>query len=329
MSKSLPEWLVRLKPLAPFHLGEGPTLTECTLHPRADTIWSALVSLAHSFGKTDLASRMEDGEAFLISSAFPCCGGILFFPKPLAPLAWSKDSLDRRKSMNKVRFVSQKVLNAWKSSGDFPWDKLALDRGNCLLTWSEVEDGKVPDWLITEETLAGNVVDRTICGADTFERTVVRYNHEEGVGLYLRMRCEQSLKEQVSELLKELGSRGLGGDRSIGNGSFYVTESPVKIDSASTTNMATKWVCLSPYHPTTDEVAAGVLENSSYQLLDRSGWIDQSPFQRKRIRMLAEGTILQGFKAKLGGYGDVVDVTPEIASHPVKRYGRAYLWPVE
>jgi CRISPR-associated protein Csm4 len=158
---------------------------------------------------------------------------------------------------------------------------------------------------------------------------VVRYNHDEDVGLYLRMRCTQELLEQVVPLLKELGARGLGGDRSIGNGAFLVDEEPIKNDLSITPNTTRKWICLSPYYPTKDEVLAGVLKNSSYQLLDRSGWIDQSPFQRQRVRMLAEGTILQGIEAKPGGYGDVVDVTPEIASHPVKRYGRAYLWPVE
>ena len=74
--------LVKLKPLAPLHLGISGELAQCDLWVRSDTLWSALLSTASLMGREGLFAPRPEGSPLRLTSAFPRWRDVLFFPQP-------------------------------------------------------------------------------------------------------------------------------------------------------------------------------------------------------------------------------------------------------
>ena len=349
-------YVYRLAPLSAFHFGlRGVGIEQSEGYCPADTLFSALcLTLRQLEPEGDRAlSRwlagfppLSDGgpPPLRISSAFPYAGKVLFFPKPMVPANLPPETRrSRAKQLKKVRVVSLGILKAWLAQADLNGeleDAQFLHGGKVWVTAAELgrlEDfvdprsGKIKIW--STEPLPRVAVDRVTARSSVYQAGVVRFRP--GAGLYTLAQFPNgdAEKEQgrLGTLLQVLGDSGLGGERSSGYGHFR-PEGPEPFEGWGDTQ-GDLFVTLAPYHPTREEVAAGVLdEGAAYDLQTRRGWVS-SPgggnLRRRLVRVLGEGSLLHHTGA--GGYGDLADATPReketkdaLLPHNVWRYGIAF-----
>lgn len=327
MTASLIELLVLLKPLAPLHLGQGGDLALGEDRIRSDTLWSALATVALEQRYEALFKTLL-GPGFFISSSFPVWRNLPFWPRPYLRVETSGDP-GQRKKWRQVAFVSdgvfQRLLKPAKAA-DIDFEETVHLPEGCLLLKEELRKMPACDWLQGLGNTTGNVVDRLTAMADLFDRTDLHVNTAAEVRLGVRVRLPEDARRDLETAIAELGRRGIGGERSSGKGAFEVADiSPCAkpIETPDTGRLIT----LSLYHPTENEVRGGILEKASYDLEVRGGWVDRSGVQKKRLRMLREGSVLAVPNGQ--PLGDVVDVRPEGFSRPVYRYGRAFTFPLE
>lgn len=340
----------RLRPLAPFHFGErGIGIEETAALPHSDTLFAALVSAWRLLGGTDLVEELlapfpidgDDSEPpFRLSSAFPYAGPVDFLPRPAVYLQGDGGDVKRGKN---VTYVSWNRLRTLLES-DTPLPRVSsqmvLHTGELWVTGKERDTlaqtfpgeslEHVRFWYAGESAMTPRVtVDRTTSASAVYYQGQVRFR--DGCGLYLLADFagseaqQKRYREYVHAGLELLGEQGLGGRRSVGLGRFDVIGAE-DVTLPGVGDAANLHLVLSLYHPTADEVAAGILDRARYELIMRRGWMrspDRAGLRRKGIRMLAEGAIV-GNKPT----GDVVDVRPAPRDglevpHPVYRSGLA------
>jgi len=323
MTDSPIDLLFTIKPLAPLHLGEDGELGHSADRIYSDTLWSALFTVALGKGLQGFVESLL-GPHFALSSSFPIWENTHFWPKPFLRVISGEDP-NERKQWRKVAYVSDAVFNRIVESIESPDIDLSDTEfipGGCLLVRQEMNNK--PDcagWLYGLATTTGNIVDRLTNAADLFDRTDLLMNTAAGVRLGMRIRVVEDTRSELESTLIELGRRGIGGERSSGKGVFEV-ENIVKLEPQPAVVKGGRFMTLSLYHPSADEVSAGILENASYNLIIRGGWVDQVGIQKKRLRMLCEGSVVPALIDY--PFGDFVDVRPDDFPHPVYRCGRAY-----
>ncbi len=358
--------LYRLLPRTGFHFGQRGVGIEATdLVCPADTLFSALcLTLRHLEGPEALEAFLarfpgpgpQDAPPFRLTSAFPCAGDVLFFPKPPVPprLEGAEEHTRRLKG---VKFVSGEVFTRWlKGEPLDEWlgEENFLHEGELWVTTEERkqldafrEEGReIRLWTRGPERIVPRVtVDRVTGGAVFYQAGVVRFGRARGAraGLWVLVEWLQEPaageKERLTELLTVLGDGGLGGERSAGYGQFDL-EGPVEFPGPGIPGPGARWLTLSPYHPRREEVEKGVLgEGCAYTLVARRGWI-ASPegmrLRRRTVRMLGEGSVLcHPADGPRPSCGDLADVTPAVmdpergeTGHKVWRYGIAFPVPV-
>ncbi len=325
----------RLDLLSPLHLGErGIGMEEAGEVLHSDTLFSALCWAITQVGGTGLLEEWL--EAFrgrpplLISSAFPWAGAVRFFPRPMVRLGWAASTDPPRaglgKRLKKVVHVSESLFQRLLEGGDLESE---LVRENLLpggMWIATAEREKLPPGLGSVWTSPGPVphvaLDRSSAASSLYHVGEVRYAPDCGLWFAVRWR-DTGWRGLLERALSYLGEAGVGGERSAGRGQFRLAgREPLSLPDPSPP--VGRAVTLSPYHPTRQEVDAGVLEGASYRLAMRRGWISSGAGQglrSKAVRMLAEGSVV-GSRTDLG---DLVDVTPEgFEHHRVYRYGLAF-----
>lgn len=354
-------YLFKFAPRTAFHFGlRGVGVEETATTCPADTLFSALcLTLREWEGVQELEGWLarfpKDGQGGLpplrLSSAFPYAGEVLFFPKPTVPANLPKATRQiRAKTLKKVEFVSKGILEAWLAqrdlNGELADDQL-LHGGQVWVTRQELSGlslsvvGKGNGRMWEVQTLPRVTIDRMTSRSAVYQAGVVRF--AEGAGLYTLVEflggdtvAAATERERLKTLFQVLGDGGLGGERSSGYGQFTLQEPMPFAGWAGAEGPL--FLTLSPYHPTPQEVAGGVLdEGASYTLLTRRGWVgspEGSNLRRRMVRLLAEGSVLQHPKEGAGpSYGDLADVTPydgkgqPALGHPVWRYGIAFPLP--
>lgn len=188
-----------------------------------------------------------------------------------------------------------------------------------------------------------------------FQRSMIRINTEEGVGLWFLVELSEDELPRFRELLRLLGILGIGGVRTVGYGHFELDEgkdiepfsstliTPVNIanhsllclkEQHSSGLMPNSFLTLSLYHPTKKEFTPEIFDHhASYECAVRSGWLcglAGSTMHKKAVRMCLEGS---SFPIHINGnpdsnlipFGDVVDIRDpeENTAHPVWRSGLA------
>ncbi|MDI6798174.1 MAG: type III-A CRISPR-associated RAMP protein Csm4 [Desulfatibacillaceae bacterium] len=325
----LPETGFAIRPLAPLHLGEDGDLSGSASLVRADTLWSALVTLAFETGRGELVDILKDPKRFLVSSAFPAWEDIRFLVRPFVRPNWSAVGVSAnktepepdRKKLKSVWFVSEKLFHDMIKGRPVCWDD-TVSAGHCAMLKSEVQKRLLPDWITGSATVTGNVVDRLTSMADLFDRSDLFVNVGEGAYLYFRARMEPDFQKAFLSLLQDLGRRGIGGERSIGKGAFEA-DCLGTLSALGEEKPTSRFATLSPYYPTGQEVSAGALEKASYELVAQGGWVGTTGLRRKKIRMLKEGSVASAVPGKEFS-GEIPDVRPNNFPNPVWRYGMAY-----
>jgi CRISPR-associated protein Csm4 len=306
---------------APLHLaGRGVGLEESDLTVRSDTLFSALcVGILATQGASvlsDLTDWFRAGERpFLVSSSFPWAADLFLLPRPRA--------LPSGGVARRARWVTPRVLGRLlageRLAGDDGEDRFLRDLGVWIDAADDVTIPALP-WWVTEDT-PRVTIDRGSQASQVY-RTGRAYFRAD-TGLYFVARWgEPAWRPVVEEALDYLGEAGLGGERSAGHGQFRFRRDRLAI---ADTPSATLRYTLGLYHPTPDEVAAGVLaEPAAFDPEVRGGWVSGLAGQsvwRKAVRMLGEGALI---RAASEAPGDLVDVTPDYyTAHPIYRQGIA------
>ena len=224
-----------------------------------------------------------------------------------------------------MKFISQGVLLSLLKGESIPKDSVRRIGEAYLLTREEAEGP--PKYVASTQAHPANVLDRLTSASDIFQRGQLFVNAEEGCGLFFLLKLPEGMRSLAEEVLTELGRQGLGGERSSGKGAFQVEAVAVYGGPLLSLPRGGRFLTLSLFHPTQDEVADGVLEGARYDAIVRGGWVywgGDKGRRRLRIRCLTEGSVLKDVGKE--DYGQVADVTPSgfDEGKRVFRYGRAF-----
>ncbi|MBC7328632.1 type III-A CRISPR-associated RAMP protein Csm4 [bacterium] len=299
------DFLVKIKPKTPFHIGEvGIGLEGSLPWVPSDLLFSAFANAyGLLYGRAEveaLLSSFLSSPPFLVSSAFPFFENKLFFPRPL--ITPKLEDTKRLKDLKKMRLIPEELFKKWLSGEEFSWETDSWD-----------------DELPRQELLPGVKLDRVNMKSQIYYRSAYFFPERGGLFFLLRLK-EESLLNKIKGAFNLLGDIGIGGERSLGYGHFKVISfeettlfPPPEADSPILT---LSLVVPSPL----DDVD---LESSYYQLILRGGWVN-SPFvsqqvRRKAVWMLAEGSV---FSRNIRG--SFLDLTPEGYPHKVYRYALTF-----
>lgn len=334
MVMAMAVWQVKMRPKGAFHIGERGIGYEGALEfIPADTLFSALcANYALLFGETEMVNELLPNDKpdwtppFVISSAFPFAGSVRFYPKPmLSPPEASK-------RWKEVAWVSEGVLESWLKTGQVSTDDLTeIQDGTVVLTTSEAGQLAQDLGVRSVESLrlwAIQRVPRVTLDVPTNASSLFhfgRLNFHEGCGLFFFVRIlRDDFAQKFFAAIRLLGDEGIGGDRTVGHGSFEASFSQ-DVPQFCQPKQSSKFVTLSPLFPKPDEVRPLLSDGSRYSLTIRSGWVGgilPTPYRRKTVRMLREGSVLCGSADEF--WGAIVNVAPDNFPHPVYRWGYAF-----
>lgn len=319
---------------SPAHFGElGIGIEETSERVRSDSLFSAWVTAyARLFGSDAVEDFLNQflsqaEPPFRISSTFVYHiqnGQEAFYlPRPRAfpnqyPVG---DDMSFAKDYKNLNYLPLGIWKRWYQTreGFSPED---LNASHIKAYGDTYRINKVPKVAI----------DRTTRATNFYHTGFVQFKWEENdqSGLYFLLTMpeqDQDLEEKLKATLEFLGEEGIGGERSSGAGRFRAIwqdlpsewRSLVEADGNQHTLISTFW---------DSPVDDSLLEESSYELQERGGWIT-SPFsgqqrRRKSIQMFAEGSVFsQRPKGKLA------NVTPTgFNTHPIYRSGIALSLPI-
>jgi CRISPR-associated protein Csm4 len=353
----------RLKFHSGLHVGDrGMTLEESSVVVSSGTLFSALVAVARRMGQdpADIVDPFLAGEPpFLLTSAFPVAGEVRFFPLPIPLTRWFPPDVlrARHKDLKRIQFISEEVLRLllantpmtpWlfpKDENHQPTKGVALQGRRFWLTREEVP--KLPPSLqvrrdrlhalrshqvYAQDQVPRVTIDRIASTSNIFHAGRVRFNKKCGLWFGIAWRTPQrtvgdqplTFAELLRQALTLLGEDGLGGERSVGYGSFdWEEDGDIVLPEGQPD---TPLLLLSRYHPQEAELPATLMgDQTAYALIPKGGWLqtwDDKAQRRRRLWLLAEGSVIQPSTA--GPWGDLTDVRPNTGfPHPVWRYGLA------
>lgn len=289
--------LIKLKPKAPFHLGErGVGLEETSEIVHSDTIFGALcwcwTLLTGQEPEEFLRPFREGRPPFVCSSAFPFWEETIFVPRPLAPLPIEGDD-EFRRNAQRADFLSLKALQKM-SRRTLPQQELTLIAHNRLLVLtSEAQQlGDQDPWTVMRVPRVA--LDRITSASEIFHVGRLVFAKNSGLYLLVQIFDRDSLAAQKLEaLFRLMGDEGLGGERSCGYGFFEPEFTEITLDLPQTTTK----LLLSLYNPK-DATELGLLDlsRSAYKLLRRCSWVYSARAKHKQTRVVnffAEGSVLQ------------------------------------
>ncbi|MBW1741473.1 MAG: type III-A CRISPR-associated RAMP protein Csm4 [Deltaproteobacteria bacterium] len=326
----------RLSFTSPVHFGlEGIGQERIDHRVRSDTLWGAIIQkwllLYH-----DDAEELCLDTPFTVSSCFPLVNGVSFYPLPFGAL----DRLIREagqaeepeisvKDLKKIRFAAEPLFRKITQGEPLRFEQLHLDgvfpfeekQPETMQERKPVYNIMQRPRLCTDQLSGGGTEGAFFYCSDQY------FNQGNGLFFLATFRDDET-KKRFDAALRLLGDTGLGADRSIGRGMFsFETKECGVSDNLS----SDRYLLLSLYHPTREEVMQGILEapGTAYSLTRRSGHAASpavSNFRRYDVWMLEEGSI---FRAKPAG--DVVRVLErsDLVPHNVYRCGRAFCIPIQ
>ncbi|MBC7098296.1 type III-A CRISPR-associated RAMP protein Csm4 [Candidatus Bipolaricaulota bacterium] len=315
----------------------------------ADTLFSALLSAWVSLGRdpddwvSHFPRKPHDGELqdadppFLLTSAFPYRGDVILFPKPQDPEKGPHRE-ELHKTWKRVSFVSEKILRELVSGGDMSdllrdEENLAQSKAVLLHPDDDIKAENGRFW--TEHKIPRVTLDRVSSASNLFH--VERMDFAKGAGLWFGViwrdpdrPCGNLAFEEAFDIaLNALSHSGIGGDRTVGYGTF---ERDKKEGTWPDPEPGKSALLLSRYNPSPDELPDVLRKAKGYALEEVRGWTSSphGQFRRRSIVMLKEGSVLVPEREI---HGHVVDIGPihietkeALLPHPVWRYGLAALW---
>lgn len=270
----------------------------------ADTLFSALCMEAMKKGSQYLEKLIQyvEKEQLLFSDAFPYMQDVLFLPKPMLYIEnKAKGDSTVKKAYKKLQFVPVDSLDEYVK-GSLDIEKMdALDLGHALVKTSAS---------VRTET------------AETEPYRVGIYYFKDDCGLYIIVGYEEKEAiEYFEELMEGLSFSGIGGKKNSGLGRFaYYRKAvpPLLLErlGCKQGKLMTLSVSL-----TTEQELETVLEDASYLLLKRSGFVASASYAPQYLRKRDLYVFQAGSCFQKGFHGAIYDVS-EGGSHPVYRYAK-------
>jgi len=325
--------LIKLKPKAPFHLGErGVGIEETSEIVHSDTLFGALcwcwTLLTGEEPGGFLRPFCEGRPPFVFSSAFPFWGEMLFVPRPLGPLPVEGDE-EFKQDVQRVAFLSLRAVEEM-SRRTIPQQELKLLAGKRLLVLlreaQQLDNTDRAPWTVIQVPRVA--LDRVTSASEIFHAGRLVFAENSGLYLLVRILDPGSLASQkLKALFRLMGDEGLGGERSCGYGFFEPEFHELELNVPVTSQQ----LVLSLYNPKDPEELEGLdLARSAYRLVRRRGWVFSvraRNLQTQSVNFFVEGSVLRLSKPKDSGiYGRLVRVLPagEDVPHPVYRNGLGF-----
>ncbi len=284
------------------HFGMG-ALSDSAKAFRADTLFSALCIEALKNREEVLEQLLmyTKSGTFVISDAMPFLSDKLFIPKPIVHIEQKQtDEVELTgKQFKNIDYIGAEDLERYMKG---EYDPRNSDTIEGLGTYEE------------RDLTAIRI------GQDPLPYPVGIYQYGEGNGLYVIAGFGgKEIREQLEELLIGVSLTGIGGKRSSGLGKFDFKryDVPEYLEKRLVADYG-RYMLLSGGLPFDDELEE-VLENATYKLSKRSGFVQSESFsdtqQRKRdIYMIDAGSV-----CNRRFHGKVEDVSSG-GAHPVYRY---------
>lgn len=329
------------------HFGEvGIGLEQTGERVRSDTLFSALVnSYARLFGGEAVGEFLQefvDSPPVRLSSTFIYHQQdkeiTYYLPKPLKfPHKYPQDDdLSFFKNYKKIKYLPLSVWKKWYQGNGFEKsDRLELESSAQETTGSLQKAGVFnygKTYQIHQLPKVG--IDRTTAASNFYHTGLVKFQSKDSVsGLYFLLHFPQKnedLEKKIYAALHLLGEEGIGGERSSGAGRF---------DIAYWKNLSEDWLKIINFKNGTDHTSLSLfwddqikeefLDDSSYELIERGGWIGSGfsgrQLRRKKVQMFAEGSVF-----KQPPSGKLADVTPTgFNTHNIYRSGISLSLPIK
>jgi CRISPR-associated protein Csm4 len=303
--------IFQLKFSSPLHLSRGKLnsyeSSDTVLH--SDTLKSAMLATAlqiFDFTQTEIKAFWD---SFQVSSTMPYYGDTYYFPRPLS---WQPkvENAAEQKDWNKVEY-------------------LQLTDFQDLIKENEIKElPTAPKFFEKEQTQRVQIK----YGEDSVPFYIEKLYFEPQAGLYFIVDCDDTLLQRLEGIMELLGDNGIGLQRNIGNGHFTVERKTIALDLPE----SDKYMSLSLYCPSKDELEDFDMEHSFYKLQKRGGWVSSSAaenmsYRKKSVYMFQEGSVFQtkSIDNQLLIKGKSVEITPNIMQdQPVWREGRGVFIPI-
>ncbi|MFW9262347.1 type III-A CRISPR-associated RAMP protein Csm4 [Nostoc sp. CALU 546] len=333
---------------SPVHFGElGIGIEETSDRVRSDALFSAWVSVyARLFGKNaveELLDRFPSQERsqqispLRISSTFIYRQDnehtIYYLPRPLKfPINYPNEELEFFKTYKNLNYLPLEVWQRWYQGEGFTENDteelIAETKGKSNRHLRQLgtfdykkafEIGQIPKIAVDRVTRATNL----------YHTGFVQFKWEKNPsGLYFLIQLSpevEKLADQLKAALHLLGEEGLGGERSSGAGRFQLEwlELPDAWQSIVDFSGGTYYTLMSLFWDT--PITTEFLNNASYEIQERGGWIAENQLRRKMVRMFSEGSVFL-----TPPEGKLVDVTPQgFKKHRIYRSGVSLSLPIK
>ncbi|MFM7365264.1 MAG: type III-A CRISPR-associated RAMP protein Csm4 [Cuspidothrix sp.] len=331
----------------PAHFGEvGIGMEETSDRVRSDSLFSAWISnYARMFGKDAVEELLQLFPTkehpklippLRISSTFiyrevgkdqigNSENTIYYLPRPLKfPINYPKDDLAFFKTYKKLNYLPLGIWQRWyQGTGFTEEDKQELENYREDKPEGKLAEAETFNYKKACKThqLPKIGIDRVTTATNLYHTGFVHFGTGDNpAGLYFLLELSsegEKLADKLQAALHLLGEEGIGGERSSGAGKFTakwselpkIWQEVVKFENGKFhTLMSLFW---------DSEISSNFLENSSYEIQERGGWIVESQIRRQMVRMFSEGSV---FNSALPG--KLVNVTPkEFTRHQIYRSG--------
>lgn len=290
------------------HFGTG-TLNESAYTFKADQLFSALYIEAIKLGVEQEFFEAVNGDRVVFSDGLPYIGQQYLVPKPMIYIeAKNAGDSKEKKAYKKLKYLPAERLEEFL-------------RGEMDLQSDPMRDFGYA----AQQTMA------SVRGEeDTVPYRVGMYYYPPGCGVYVIVRyAEEQSMLLMEQLLESLSYVGIGGKKSAGLGKFLLKKG--KMSDVLLKRLEMQGDCqmlLSGALPSDDELET-VLEQASYLLEKRSGFVAPSIFDSTNIKSAeAEWQKKKDLYVFAAGscfarrfQGDIYDVSKK-SDHPVFRYAK-------
>lgn len=331
--------IIRFSFSTPVHFGKSK-LEDGEMCFSADTLFSALFLEAMKEGKEKFFLEYVQEEKLLFTDAFPFVvkqdGSkgkkeyCYFLPKPMCPVergeeeGREKEHSILKKAYKKLKYLSMESLSDYLDGKLDPLEELEKQSFGSFFSQEMV---------------------RILEDEDNLPYRVEQFQFAEDAGLYCIFSTEdKDVEDFLIDLLESLSYVGIGGKRASGKGKFSITagilgeeisekiklagkgeEDSLASDSAGSLVKKTKessYLLLSSAMAKAEEDLESILEDASYLLQKRSGFIYSESYAKEQRRKKDFFSFQAGSCFKKPFSGDIFDVS-DGGNHPVYRYGKA------
>lgn len=331
--------IIRFSFSTPVHFGKSK-LEDGEMCFSADTLFSALFMEAMKEGKEKLLLEYVKEEKLLFTDAFPFSvkqeGSkgkkeyCYFIPKPMCPVErGEEEGREKEHSILKKAYKKLKYLS--------------------IDSISDYLEGKLDPLEELEKQSFGSFFSQEmVCileDEDNLPYRVEQFQFAEDAGLYCIFSTEdKDVEDFLIDLLESLSYVGIGGKRASGKGKFSITTgalgeeiaekiklggkgkeddlSSARVDSPIKKTKESSYLLLSSAMAKAEEDLESILEDASYLLQKRSGFIYSESYAKEQRRKKDFYSFQAGSCFKKPFTGDVFDVS-DGGNHPVYRYGKA------